>query len=195
VKGLCLKVFRVNSSGPVLLNGTPSMGAPRGWCLHLKIFRYNIIGEKIVKNAEHNLNKNQNNRLIVLGERIKSVRVALRLSQREMAASLNTSASYLSEIESGKANPGPIFFLDLSDVYNVSIEYIFHGEGEMFYDPRTRLPRNEFKDVTDIDSPEKLFWLMNHSSMFKNTILGYSARFYLENEALIKKSLRKDENK
>ncbi|MDQ1353038.1 MAG: hypothetical protein QG657_3344, partial [Acidobacteriota bacterium] len=46
--------------------------------------------------------------------------------------------------------------------------------------------------VNDIDSPEKLFWLMNRSSMFRNTILGYAAQFYLENEATIKKSFRED---
>ncbi|MDQ1350418.1 MAG: Helix-turn-helix protein [Acidobacteriota bacterium] len=132
-------------------------------------------------------------RLVDLGQRVKAVRESLRLSQREMAASLNTSASYISEIEGGKANPGPGFFLDLSAAYNVSIEYVFHGEGEMFYDPRTRFPRAEFKDVNDIDSPEKLFWLMNRSSMFKNSLLGYAARFYLENEAIIKKNFRKDE--
>ncbi|MDQ1351685.1 MAG: hypothetical protein QG657_1990 [Acidobacteriota bacterium] len=127
-----------------------------------------------------------------IGERIKDIRKKLRLSQKEMSASLNTSASYLSEIETGKANPGPGFFLDISDVYNVSIEYVFHGNGEMFYDPRTRPPRAEFKDVNDIDSPEKLFWLMNRSAMFRNTILGYAAMFYIEHEAIIKKSLRED---
>jgi transcriptional regulator with XRE-family HTH domain len=127
-----------------------------------------------------------------IGERIKNIRKKLSLHQKEMAASLNTSASYLSEIESGKANPGPGFFLDLSDVYNVSIEYVFHGEGEMFYDPTKKLPRTEFKDVNDIDTPEKLFWLMNQSSMFKHTLLGYAAKFYLENKALVKKSFRED---
>jgi transcriptional regulator with XRE-family HTH domain len=127
-----------------------------------------------------------------IGDRIKEIRKKLRLPQKEMAAGLNTSSSYLSEIESGKANPGPGFFLDLSDVYNVSIEYVFHGKGEMFYDPRTRLLRAEFKDFNDIDSPEKLFWLMNHSAMFRNTILGYAAMFYLEHEAIIKKSFRED---
>jgi transcriptional regulator with XRE-family HTH domain len=138
----------------------------------------------------YDINKSEG--LVAIGQRIKAVRERLRLSQREMAACLHTSASYLSEIESGKANPGPVFFLDLSGVYNVSIEFIFHGEGEMFYDPGTKLPRNELKDIKDIDSLEKLFWLMNQSSMFRNTVLGYAARFYLENEALIKKSFRED---
>ncbi|MDQ1353037.1 MAG: Helix-turn-helix protein [Acidobacteriota bacterium] len=162
--------------------------------LQSKIFRYNIAGDRIVKNDEYNPNKKQDQKLVAIGQRVKAVRESLRLSQREMAASLNTSASYLSEIEGGKANPGPGFFLGLSDAYNVSIEYIFHGEVEMFYDSKTRLPSKEFKNVNDIDSPEKLFWLMNRSSMFRNTILGYAARFYLENEATIKKNFRKEES-
>ncbi|HLP59785.1 MAG TPA: hypothetical protein VK186_13175 [Candidatus Deferrimicrobium sp.] len=92
----------------------------------------------------------------------------------------------------GKANPGPGFFLDLSDLYNVSIEYVFHGAGEMFYDPKTRLPREEFKEVHNIDSPEKLVWLMNHSSLFKNSLLAYSAQYFLEHEGIIKKSMERE---
>ncbi len=150
-----------------------------------------------MKNAEYNINKSQNEKpaaISDIGQRIKAIRGTLRLSQREMAVALNTSASYLSEIEGGKANPGPGFFLDLSVVYDVSIEYVFHGDGEMFYDPKTRLPRAEFKDIGEIDSPEKLFWLMNRSAMFKNTMLGYAAKFYMENETIIKKAIRKDNN-
>ncbi len=144
-----------------------------------------------MRTPEYDIGKNE--RLAAIGQRIKAIRGILRLSQREMAVALNTSASYLSEIEGGKANPGPGFFLDLSAVYDVSIEYVFHGNGEMFYDPKTRLPRTEFKDIGEIDSLEKLFWLMNCSAMFKNTMLGYAAKFFMENETIIKKNLRKDD--
>jgi hypothetical protein len=93
---------------------------------------------------------------------------------------------------SREANPRPGFFLDLSAVYNVSIEYVFHGTGEMFHDPKTRLPREEFKEIHNIDSLEKLFWLMNHSSMFKNSLLAYAAQYFLEHEALIKKNIERE---
>lgn len=145
-----------------------------------------------MKTGSYTVSKSHHERLAELGGRIRKARVKLRLTQRKMAAALNTSASYLSEIECGKANPGPGFFLDLSVVYNISIEYIFHGEGEMFYDQDTRLPRAEFKAIHEIDSMEKLFWVMNQSFTFKHTLLGFASRYYLENEAIIKKSMKKD---
>ncbi|MCP5109026.1 MAG: hypothetical protein GY950_36925, partial [bacterium] len=43
----------------------------------------------------------------------------------------------------------------------------------------------------ELDSIEKLGWLMNHSKLFKNTVLGFASRFLLNNEGIIKKSIEK----
>jgi transcriptional regulator with XRE-family HTH domain len=97
--------------------------------------------------------------------------------------------SYLSEIESGKANPGPAFFIRFSRQYNVSIEYLFHGRGEMFYDSKQNIIEKEFSLDEEVDSIEHVLWLMKQSSMLKNAILSYASKFLMENEEIIKKSL------
>ncbi|MCP5108288.1 MAG: helix-turn-helix transcriptional regulator, partial [bacterium] len=79
------------------------------------------------------MKKKTKNQLATIGQRIKDVRAVLRYSQRSMASDLEMSSSYLSEIESGKANPGPDFFLKLADKFDISVEYLFHGRGAMFY--------------------------------------------------------------
>lgn len=127
-----------------------------------------------------------------VGLRIKAVRQQLRLQQKEMAAVLQMAASYLSEIEGGKANPGPEFFLKLVYDYNVNPNYLFLGTGEMFLGSESTIKAEEFDlERGNIDSPEKLLWIMDHSSFFKNTILSQASRIYIENVNLIKRNMQK----
>ena len=72
--------------------------------------------------------------MIAIGERVKEVRKALKFQQKEMAAGLKMSVSYLSEIESAHAKPGPEFFITFSGTYNVSLEYLLLGRGDMLCD-------------------------------------------------------------
>jgi len=66
-----------------------------------------------------------------LGDRIKEVRQANNLTQQAFAISLNTSAGYISEIEAGKKIPGSEFLISLKRVYQIDIDWLLTGEGEM----------------------------------------------------------------
>jgi transcriptional regulator with XRE-family HTH domain len=138
--------------------------------------------------------KNRDN-VIAIGQRIKELRKYLRISQREMAESFHMSSSYLSEIESGKGKPGPEFFLKLSDDYNVRIEYLFHGTGEMFYGTERTIDSEEFDFNENVDTIGKMVWLMEHSPFFKSTILGFASKFLLDNERILRKSIERDRMK
>jgi transcriptional regulator with XRE-family HTH domain len=129
--------------------------------------------------------------LKAIGERVTQVRKALRIAQKEIAAAIEMAPSYLSEIESGKANPGPGFFLRLSRQYNVSIEYLFHGRGEMFYDSKQNIIEKEFSLDEEVDSIDHLLWLMKQSPLIKNSIFCYASKFVAENEDFIRRSLAK----
>lgn len=125
-----------------------------------------------------------------VGLRIRAVRLQLQLKQKEMAAALKIAPSYLSEIESGKANPGPEFFLNMVYEFNVNPNYLFLNTGEMFLGPERIMKAEEFTlDQGNVDSIEKLLWLMDKSSFYKNCILAQAARIYIENEEIIKKDM------
>jgi transcriptional regulator with XRE-family HTH domain len=106
-----------------------------------------------------------------------------------MAAKLDMADSYLSEIENGKSKVGPEFFLKISNEYNVRIEFIFHGEGDMFYSLKRKIDSEEFDFKDNIDSIEKIVWLMENSPLVKNTILGFTTKFILDNEETVRKSI------
>lgn len=127
-----------------------------------------------------------------IGLRIKAVRQQLHLQQKEMAAALQIAPSYLSEIESGKANPGPDFFLKMVYEYNANPNYLFLGIGEMYLGPEHIMKAEEFQlDYENVDSIEKLLWLMDKSSIYKSYILAQAARIYIENEGIIKKEIQR----
>lgn len=126
-----------------------------------------------------------------IGQRVKAVRRALRYQQKDVAAALDMAAGYLSEIEAGKANPGPEFFVKFAREYNVNLNYIFLGIGDMLLGADRKMTIREFNFDEEVDSIEKLNWLMEHSSFFKNAILSLASKTLLENEALINRSIQK----
>ncbi len=127
-----------------------------------------------------------------VGKRVKIARKTLKVQQKEVAEALGISPSHLSEIESGKANPSTDFHLKLSKLYNISVEYIFHGRGNMFYEENGIINETAFDFKSDVDSIEKLLWLLKNSPYFKNMMLGHASKFTLQEEEVIKSSIAKN---
>ena len=130
--------------------------------------------------------------LAAVGKRVKLVRKTLKIQQKELSAELGISNSHLSEIEKGESNPTASFFLKLSQKYDVSVEYLFHGRGNMFYSDKDQTKTKEIRVEGDIDSIEKLVWLMEKSYYFRNSVLGLASRFKLENDNFIKMSIEQN---
>lgn len=129
--------------------------------------------------------------LIALGNRVKNIRKALHMSQKDFAASLRMSGSYLSEIESGKAKPGHEFFFKMSSAFNISLDFLFRGSGGMFVtgEEPTSPALREF--VEDIENVDDLLWFIDHSPLFKFNLMGFATKFHYENEDLIKRNIKK----
>ena len=128
-----------------------------------------------------------------VGQRVKEARKSLHLQQQQMAEAIGISSGHLSEIESGKANPNADFLIKLSNLYNVAVEYIIHGRGEMFYDDgKTKEKAFDFK--SDVDTIEKLKWLLENSGFFRTSIMTYASKIIIEEEEVIKQSIKKSKS-
>jgi transcriptional regulator with XRE-family HTH domain len=130
-----------------------------------------------------------------IGERIKNIRKKLRLPQKDMAAGLHIAPSYLCEIEKGNGNPGPELFVRLSSEYNVNMNYLFTGKGDVFSDAPLKIKTQEFDVEDDIDTPEKLFWLLEKSVFFRGMIISHANKLLYQERETIKHSLRKEKLK
>jgi len=132
---------------------------------------------------------------VEIGARLKNIRAELRLQQKDMAAALKIAPSYLCEIESGRANPGPEFFIRLATSFNVNLQYVFLETGDMFSGPGGILKPFEFTWGTEIESIEELLWLMKHSVYFKSTMLALANKTISKEEDEIMESLQRNKAK
>lgn len=128
-----------------------------------------------------------------VGDRIKEIRRKMNLKQKDFASTLHMSSCYLSEIEAGNGNPGVGFFHRLAKTHNISLDYLFYGTGEMFKAKLRRTPEKEKEFVNDIQNVNDLLWLLEHSSLFRNTIIGFGEKFLYENEDIIKRNIKKNQ--
>ena len=64
--------------------------------------------------------------------RIKAVREALKLSQREFGERLGVSRDVISNIEYERVQPKDLFLLHICQMYRVNEHWLKTGEGEMF---------------------------------------------------------------
>jgi transcriptional regulator with XRE-family HTH domain len=124
-----------------------------------------------------------------IGDRIKTIRKALGLTQRIFADSIGFANTYVSKIEGGDGSPGPLFFWQISTVYNVSLEYLFHGTGDMFKLTTVTGENDTGVFKRDIDRIEDLAWLFNNSHIYRTAVVAFTTKFIYDNEVLIKQHL------
>ena len=77
----------------------------------------------------------------MIGERLKALRVGVRLSQTKLAGILGTQQSSINRYEQGQAVPGPEMFVKYADYFDVSMDYLYcrtdEPRGKLYdYKPR-----------------------------------------------------------
>ena len=123
------------------------------------------------------------------GKRVKEIRRLLGLSQKNFAASIDISASFLSEVEAGKSKAGYDFLFNVSKVYHINLHYLLHGTGEPQKISYVAFNggKKEFGEYS-----EKVYEMLAHmkkSELLKLAVLEFYIKFMLENEAYIKKEI------
>ena len=130
--------------------------------------------------------------LEAIGLRIRKCRKLLNVQQKVMAKALGISPSYFNAIESSKNYASAEILLKLSKIYNMSVEYLVTGRGELFYKAQVETVEKEFTLKGEVNSIEKLLWLMNKSGYARMAILTHATFLVLEQGAIIKKSMDED---
>ncbi len=124
-----------------------------------------------------------------IGQRIKRVRLALHLSQKELAKGIFVSAAFLSEVESGKNKPGFDFLKNLSKTFRVNLNYLVHGEGNQFVRDEPALEAFPHEADTPLDTLEQVFWYSQRSPLVKNLLRAYGIKLIYDYQHVIKKDL------
>ena len=91
----------------------------------------------------------------MLSDRIKAVREALQLSQREFGEKLGVSRDVISNMEYGRAKPKELFLRHMCRLYKVNERWLQTGRGEMFLEnPEECRKENEALKIFKTLCPE-----------------------------------------
>jgi transcriptional regulator with XRE-family HTH domain len=129
------------------------------------------------------------------GKRLKEVRKILDISQKDFAAKLFVSASFLSEIESEKTKPGYNLLLKLATVFEVNPAWILMGKQPIFFKDKdaSTITVDEFGDHTE--SIMELLWYFKNSPLVKLSVMAFASKFLLDNEEIINVDIERNKPK
>lgn len=96
-----------------------------------------------------------------IGDRVKSVRIALGMGQTEFAEILDTYQSNVVNIEKNRTSLSDKAYQALADRYNVNLNYLLTGSGSMFQSEANEVESWELrvfqygdeKGVINLDNP------------------------------------------
>lgn len=130
-----------------------------------------------------------------VGSRIKSIREALKLKQKEFCTKLNISDASLSELETGKYRPSFDFLANIAKKYNANLYYIYFGKGKMFVDPAPVSTVSEEDFVISIDSVHKLYDHFEKSPYVQYSMLHHYRGLMIDKGEAIAKEIEMFEKK
>lgn len=81
-----------------------------------------------------------------IGKRFRDIRDQIGLKQDQLAKKLGCGRSNISQIESGKNLPGGSILIALKSKYNVSLDWLFSGDGSMFIEKEDDIDLLDFKE-------------------------------------------------
>ncbi len=131
--------------------------------------------------------KNTDSQKIDFGTRIKTVRKELRLTQNEFADAIGFSASFVSDIESGRSKACFDFFLNVTEKFNVNLYYLILGTGNVIGNSQPRADLGDKEFGQPVESINELLWYIERSPMLKHTIFGHTSKFIYENHTILLK--------
>ncbi len=123
------------------------------------------------------------------GDRLKDVRKKLKISQKDFAARMGITGGYMSEIEYGKAKPGFDFFIKVARLFDVNINWLLFGRGEMFFSEKEGI-RSVEDDLSGHDEKVKeILRYFKKSPLVKFSVMAYAIKFLHDNEEAVKKDM------
>jgi len=128
-----------------------------------------------------------------IGNRIKEIRNALKLKQKEFAEKLEVSPPSLSEIETGKYNLSSESLIKLVKEYSVNLYYLLLGEGEMFVEADTRMLTQFEKFAVNAEDVREFLYYFQRSAILQYYILSmFKTRMTYDSDAIAEEASKKE---
>jgi transcriptional regulator with XRE-family HTH domain len=119
-----------------------------------------------------------------IGQRLLAVRKHFNLNQEEIGKITGYSKSLISAAEKGEKKPSSQYLYGLLTQFDVDVNWILTGKGEMLPDSHNESP--EDKDVNE------LFKMMKKVKILRYAVLAFYYEYLKRNEELIDKILEEE---
>ncbi len=129
-----------------------------------------------------------------VGAGFKQFRLSLGLMQKEFAALLGVSKSFISEIETGRKNPNVELLTTLASTHNVDISYILTGLGTLFketgegagHERRRRLLGEEM-----LSSISEIKYYLDNSTMAMHAIINFFKTYTIDKRKVLEEDVKR----
>jgi len=127
------------------------------------------------------------------GQRLKEIRQKLKLLQKDFAAGLEVSGSFLSEIEKGKTNPGFDVLRKIYINYHVNLHYLMDGSGEPFVDETQVAYRAVSTTISgpDREKLDELLFYIEKAPVVRYAVYEFFSNYLYKNKGMIEEDMQK----
>lgn len=132
-----------------------------------------------------------------IGQRLRTVRERLGFTLDQMKKETGISKSYISDFERGKKIPASKYLFHISEIFNVNLNYVFKGKGDVFFSADSeKNPLHDFgkyeEEINDLlfhitRIPNALFAVLQFFSEYKENMDDF-IKAYLEKHGETKKT-------
>lgn len=136
---------------------------------------------------------NQDKLNIEVGNRIRQIRTALHLQQKEFAVRMGIAGASLSEIENGKYKPGYDFLYNAVKEFNVNLYYLLFGEGDMFRNPMEAMADRAGKFAVNIPEVRSFIDSFERSPFVQYSMLAHFRTLMLRDREIIEQDIARAE--
>jgi transcriptional regulator with XRE-family HTH domain/quercetin dioxygenase-like cupin family protein len=123
-----------------------------------------------------------------IGKKLRAARRAQRLSLRELAAKADVSASLLSKVENGKANPSVRSLHSIADALSIPVHYFFPEKKEEAQ-ITVELPGEPASDSVNSMTLSQLR-ITQAAALIDNVDLGFDGKEYHSKEPVVRAGAR-----
>ena len=129
----------------------------------------------------------ENDELKAIGARIRQIRKDLGLYQEELARKLDISTPTLAEAEKGNTKPGFDILYGLTKIFNINLNYLLFGEGEV--QKKTETPQEKI-DLGDFNADFKyVLSYLQQSRFYRAYLITHAKEYLIENKESVLKDI------
>lgn len=137
-----------------------------------------------------------------LGLRLREIRRQMAMKQKDFAAAMGVSPTYLSDIEAGRTGPGFYFFYRSTKHLDINPLYLLHGKKPVFIKEMAEKKEEESRPEPERwdfgenkARVEEMLSYIERSPLVKFDILSYFSELIIEKQEIIASDIRNQQQK